>query len=201
MIDDKKRPENTNEPPGLLRRVILDEPLNVWVSSCEPEHLGAALSACSKLPRHGGVTLVLSLTRDMLAAEATRTLARAGAIADTLVLIASDEDRLRWGALGTNDLRAAARGTGSVRVLIEPDPKRAVVGSMQWLRPAGTFCVVWPREQYPLDLEALIALGSSWRGAWEPEKGEFHARPRGPDGFYTWDYQAAEERTKQGEDR
>ena len=101
MTDHKKRPENTNESLGPLHRVILDEPLNVWVSSCEPEDLGEALSACSRLPRHGDVTLVLCLPREMQAAEATPALAREGAIADTLVLIASDEDRRRWGALGT----------------------------------------------------------------------------------------------------
>ena len=202
MTDHKKRPENTNESLGSLHRVILDEPLNVWVSSCGPEDLGEALSACRRLRRHGDVTLVLCLSREMPAPEATRALARAGTIADTLVLIASDEDRLRWGALGTNDLCAVARGTGRVRVLIEPDPKRAVVGSMQWLRPDDTFCVVWSSEPSRLALEGLIALGSSWRGAWdEPENGEFHACPRGPDGFYTHDDQATEKRTKQGEDR
>jgi len=202
MTDHKKTSENTNESLGPLRRVILDEPLNVLVSSCEPEDMGEALSACSRLPRHGDVTLVLCLPRDMQAADATHTVARAGAIADTLMLIASDEDRLRWGALGTNDLCAVARGTGSVRVLIEPDPKRALVGSMQCLRPDDTFCVVWSSEPIRLALEGLIALGSSWRGAWdEPGNGEFHACPRGPDGFYAHDYQATEERTKQGEDR
>ena len=73
---------------------------------------------------------------------------------------------------------------------------------MQWLRLADTFCVVWSREQCRLALEGLIALGSSWRGAWdEPENGEFHACPRGPDRFYTHDDQATEERTDQGEDR
>jgi len=202
MTDRKKTSENTNESLGPLHRVILDEPLYVWVSSCEPEHLGAALSAYSRLPRHGQVTLVLGLPRDMPAADVPRALARAGAIADTLVLIASDEDRLRWGALGDNDLCAVARGTSSVRVLIEPDPKRAVVGSMQWLRPDDTFCVVWSSEPSRLALEGLIALGSSWRGSWEePGNGEFHACPRGPDGFYAYDDQATEERNKQGEDR
>ena len=198
MTDRKKTSENANESLGPLHRVILDEPLNVWVSSCEPEDLGAALSACSRLPRHGDVILVLCLPREMQAADATRALERAGAIADTLVLIASDEDRLRWGALGTNDLCAVASGNGRVRVVIEPDPKRAVVGSMQWLRPDDTFCVVWSSEPSRLVLEGLIALGSSWRGSWdEPENGEFHACPRGPDGFYTHDCQAIQ----QGEDR
>ena len=53
MTDRKKTSENTNESLGPLHRVILDEPLYVWVSSCEPEDLGEALSACSRLPRHG----------------------------------------------------------------------------------------------------------------------------------------------------
>ena len=135
---------------------------------------------------------MLCLPREVRAANATRALARAGSLADTLVLIATDEDRLRW----------VARGTGRVRVLIEPDPKRAVVGSMQWLRRDDTFCVVWSREQDRSALKALIGLGAAWRGAWdEPEDGEFHAFPRGPEGFYTHDHQATDDGTKQGEDR
>jgi hypothetical protein len=176
--------------------------MNVWISACCPEELGAALDACSELPRCGEVTLVLCLPLEIQAANATRALARAGNLADTLVLIATDEDRLRWGALGENDVCAVARGTGRVRVLIEPDPKRAVVGSMQWLRRDDTFCVVWSREQSRSALEALIDLGAAWRGAWdEPKDGEFHAFPRGPDGFYTYDHQATDDGSKQGKDR
>ena len=36
--------------------------------------------------------------REVQAANATRALGRAGSLADTLVPIATDEDRLRWGA-------------------------------------------------------------------------------------------------------
>lgn len=202
MTDRTRSPENVNESFGPLHRMILDEPMNVWISACCPEELGAALDACSELPRCGEVTLVLCLPLEIQAANATRALARAGNLADTLVLIATDEDRLRWGALGENDVCAVARGTGRVRVLIEPDPKRAVVGSMQWLRRDDTFCVVWSREQSRSALEALIDLGAAWRGAWdEPKDGEFHAFPRGPDGFYAHDHQATDDGSKQGKDR
>ena len=191
-----------NESFGPLHRMILDEPINVWIGACCPEELGAALDACRELPRRGEFTLVLRIPREIHAAAATRALAWAGSLADTLVLIATDEDRLRWGALGENDLCAVARGTGSVRVLIEPDPKRAVVGSMQRLRRDDTFCVVCSREQGRSALEAFIGLGAAWRGAWdEPEDGEFHAFPRGPDGFHTHDHQATDDGTRQGEDR
>ena len=202
MTNRMRSPENMNESFGSLHRMILDEPLNVWIGVCAPHELEATLSACCELPGGGEVTLVLCLPREVQAANATRALARAGSLADTLVLVATDEDRLRWGALGENDLCAVARGTGRVRVLVEPDPKRAVVGSMQWLRRDDTFCVVWSREQGRSALEALIGLGVAWRGAWdEPEDGEFHAFPRGPDGFYTHDHQATDDGTKQGEDR
>ena len=202
MTDRTRNPGYTKESLGPLRRMTLDEPMSVWVSACCPEELGAALDACSELPRRGEITLVLCLPRETQAADVTRALARAGSLADTLVLIATDEDRLRWGALGENDICAVARGTGRVRVLIEPDPKRAVVGSVQWLRRDDTFCVVWSREQDRSALEALIGLGAAWRGAWdEPEDGEFHAFPRGPDVFYTHDHQTTDDGTKQGEDR
>jgi len=176
--------------------------MSIWMSACCPEEMGVALDACSELPRRGEVTLVLCLPREIQAADATRALARAGSLADTLVLVATDEDRLRWGALGENDMCAVARGTGRVRVLSEPDPKRAVVGSMQWLRRDDTFCVVLSREQSRCPIEALIGLGAAWRGAWdEPEDGECHAFPSGPDGFYTRDHQATDHGTKQGENQ
>ena len=100
-----------NESFGPLHRMILDEPMNVWISACCPEELGAALDACSELPRCGEVTIVLCLPLEIQAANATRALARAGNLADTLVLIATDEDRLRWGALGMS--RRTANSTRS----------------------------------------------------------------------------------------
>ena len=185
MADHRRSTEDTNDS-WPLRRIILDESLNVWIGLCgSMAEIEAAMGALSALPGISEVTLVLSLPRDLRAPEATCALARAGTIATTLVVVASDDDRLRWGALWPNDLCAVVRGSGGDRVLLEPAPERAVVASMQWLRAGDTFCVLWPRKHGLLSLHAAIGLGASWRGAWDdPENGEFHSFPRGPDGSY-----------------
>lgn len=180
----------------------LDEPIHMWIGHCSPEELEAATDVCCDLPRCGEVTLVLCLPRELHAADATRALARLGSIADILVVVASDEDRLLGGEPGPSDVCVVAGGTSRARVLIEPDPERAVVGSMQWLRPGDTFCVLWPREQGPSSLRTVIGLGSCWRGAWdEPENGEFHAFPRGPDGSDAHDHQATDDGAESQGDR
>ena len=94
MTDRTRNPGYTKESLGPLRQMTIDEPMSVWMSACCPEELGAALDACSELPRRGEVTPVLCLPREIQAADATRALAGAGSLADTLVLIATDEDRL-----------------------------------------------------------------------------------------------------------
>lgn len=175
--------EHASAQKGPLHRVALDEPIGVWAGPCGPTDVDVALSACCSLPHHGRLTLVLWLPQTTPATDAARALAKAGAFADTLVLIASEGDRLRWGALGVADLCAIARGSGGVRVLVEPDSRRAVAGSMQRLRSGDTFCVVWSTERGRPALDGLLALGAAWRNAWdEPEDGEFHGSPRGPDG-------------------
>jgi hypothetical protein len=183
MADGKIDLESTSVAGGRLRPMVLDEPLGAWAACCGPNDVDAALRDCSRIARQGRLVLALWLPKQMAPEDAARALSQAGSVADTLVLVVSEEDRRRWGALGENDLRAVARGDGGVRVVIEPDPTLAVVGSMQWLRPGDTFCVVGPIEQGRLVLEALVALGAAWRAAWdEPESGQFHDRPRGPGG-------------------
>lgn len=186
-------------PLGPLCRVVLDEPIGVWFSRVESSEVVTALDACRGIPREGTFTIVLWPPVTMPWPNVRGVLERAGSVADTLVLVASDEDRLRWGALGTNDLCATARKAGAARVLVEPDPKRAVVGAMQWLRARDAFCAIGPREQA---LERFIALGAAWRGSWdEPENGEFHDCPRGPEDLFPHPRHATEDRSKPGEDR
>ena len=66
MTNRTRSPENMNESFGPLHRMILDEPLNVWIGVCAPHELEAE------------VTLVLCLPREVQAAKATRALTRAG---------------------------------------------------------------------------------------------------------------------------
>lgn len=202
MTDRKKDLEHAGADVGPLRRVALDELIGVWMGCCGPNGVDATLNACAGLSPHGRFTLVLWLPRALSPEDAMRSINLAGAMADTLVLVASDEDRLRWGALGENDLRALARAGGGKGVLVEPDPKRAVVGAMQWLRPDDTYCVVGPPDHDRVAVESLIALGATWRGAWDqPENGEFHDCPRGAYDEISPPLPTTEDRTKQGEDR
>ena len=71
MTNRTRSPENMNESFGPLHRMILDEPLNVWIGVCAPHELEATLSACCELPGAGEVTLVLRLPREVQAANAT----------------------------------------------------------------------------------------------------------------------------------
>lgn len=167
--------------PRQLRRVHIDESIEVWIGAWDATDLEPTLEACASLPRRGDLTLVLGLPPGLSRDRAERALAHAARITGTLTLVASDADRLAWGALTEADLRAAACANRAARVLVEPDPKRAVVGSMQWLRPGDAFCVLWPAERGAAALEGLIALGAAWRGAWDaPDDGEFHDASRGP---------------------
>lgn len=164
------------EPTGApLRRLELGEPLNAWVQLCVPTEEGPGPSGLRAAPRSGETTVVVRLAQTIGAGAALDAIASAAGLADRLVLIASDEDRLSWGALQVGDLRAAA--AAPVRLLIEPDPEHAVVGAMQWLARGDTFLVAWPRDERST-LDRFIALGVSWRAAWEsPENGEFTPGP------------------------
>ena len=200
MIDRKNDLKHSGADVGPLRRVVLDERIGVWVGCCGRDGVDAPLNACAGLSPRGRFTLVLWLSRALPAENAIRSIERAAAMADALVLVASDEDRLRWGALGENDLRALARGGGGKSVLLEPDPKRAVVGAMQWLRPDDVFCVVGPRDDDLVAVERLIALGATWRGAWDqPENGEFHDCPRGAFDEIPPPFPTTEDQARQGE--
>lgn len=179
MPDTTTAFEQTGKLP---QRLDLDEVLNAWACTCGPNELEAALRTFSHVSRTGRVTLILHLPQAIGADAAIRTVAWAGGVADRLVVVASEEDRARWGALAVGDLRALAQETREVQVLVEPDPERAVIGSMQWLRPHDTFFVVWPGDAAGSALTRLLAFGASWREAWdEPENGEFTAGPRGPE--------------------
>lgn len=202
--DAKREPDLTSGEARPLRRMVLDEAIGVWVGSSRPDDVDAALTACSRLVRGGASTLVLWLPRALSPEQVCRALGRAATVAETLVLIADDRDRYRWGALGKSDVRAVARrgGREGGRVLIEPDPRRAVVGAMQWLGPGDSLYILWPDEPDRLALDGLIALGAAWRGAWdEPENGEFHDAPRGLGGLLEHPLAAIEDHRKRGEDR
>lgn len=200
--DAKREPDLTSGEAVPFRRLVLDEAIGVWVGSCGPDDVDAALTACSRLG--GASTLVLWLPRALAPEHVCRALGRAATVAETLVLIANDRDRYRWGALGDSDVRAVARrgGRENGRVLIEPDPRRAVVGAMQWLGPGDSLYILWPDEPDCLALDGLIALGAAWRGAWdEPENGEFHNAPRGLGKLLEHPLEAIEDYRKRGEDR
>jgi len=163
-----------------LSRIPIDEPVDVWVSTWSAEDLAATLEACAALPREGNLALVVWLPPQLSRDRAERALAYAGRIAATLTLVAGDAERLAWGALAEGDIRAAASTERPVPVLVEPDPRRAVVGSMQLLRRGDALCVLWSAARGSLELDHLVALGAAWRAAWDaPDVGEFFDNPRG----------------------
>lgn len=203
MTTEKDREaEQAPEGAGVFRQVVIDEPLQAWVGWYGRTDVDEALRACSRLQKLGNLTLVLRLPPASSPAHAFSALVRAGVSVGTFVLVASEDDRRLWGALTESDLRALARGGGARSILVEPDPKRAVIGAMQWLEPHDTFCVLWPNEPDRPALEAYVASGAAWRCSWdEPENGELHDGPRGAGGELLALWQTPPDPIKQGEDR
>ncbi len=66
---------------------------------------------------------------------------------------------------------------------VEPDPQRAVVGTMQSVSMGDTLAVLWP-ETGVAELLSHVVQAARWRSSWEaPEEGEFHWLPPEPNGL------------------
>jgi hypothetical protein len=159
----------------LPRRVILDESLHVWIGACGLSELAPFLELGGPLPRNGRRIVVLSLPEETSTKPVLGRLRQVGGSADRWVVVAPLSPVSPTHGLAN----VPADNDGAPRVLFEPDLRRAIIGSMLWLRAGDQFWILGPRELEDSTLHAAIWLGSRWRGAWEePEYGEFHPDPR-----------------------
>jgi hypothetical protein len=159
---------------SVLHRVDIGEPIDAYVALARtPLDVLASLKALRGLAKTGW-TLVLHLPTAVTETELLGLLDRATSIAERVVLTGLPETAARPGALSSHELRRACLGNWRSLIQIEPDPERAVIGTLHGLSAGNSFAVVWPADARLGTALDLVRQGAAWRSAWEvPDDGTF----------------------------
>lgn len=147
-----------------LRSYELGEDVRVRIAALDLARLHE-LEAAVRAEEPGGFRhCLLRLPDSCEGPDMMRALRAIGPHAHRLVLVATSAQRWRWGALAASDVGAISKCT---RVLVEENPVRAVIATLQWLRSHDTFLTVWPGGLDDSRLRRALLLGRAWRAAWE----------------------------------